>query len=339
MAKKTTLQDVAKYVGVSKTTVSFFLNGRHEHMSAETQAKISTALKELNYTPPAVKEAPVSRTDKRVIGIMLRSITNGFSSRFLRGINSVLGESCLCHVFESDYDAEKEKSFINEMTSFGADGMIIQPSERLESFWRSSKSNHCMVLIDNSYQFSRGCWVTCDFYGAVHDTLNLMIERGYEQFVIITAPPNDHPTREERISGLTDNLEHMEKTYSCIYTTGNTNNGEIASKLAKFLHYNVPTCIFVCNDWLLPTTFAALTPFRKNIPQQIGLIGLDCNDWSYLTTPSITTLEQPAFEEGQIAARILLDQIDKTGQVMPNRILKFSFHERESTLRKNRFVL
>ncbi len=49
--KKSKISDVAKLAGVSKSTISNFLNGRYENMSVETREKISQAVKELNYTP------------------------------------------------------------------------------------------------------------------------------------------------------------------------------------------------------------------------------------------------------------------------------------------------
>ena len=47
--KKVTINQVASYCGVSKTTISRFLNGKYENMSAETKEKISAAVKALNY--------------------------------------------------------------------------------------------------------------------------------------------------------------------------------------------------------------------------------------------------------------------------------------------------
>ena len=49
--KKVTINQVANYCGVSKTTISRFLNGKYENMSAETKEKISAAVKALNYHP------------------------------------------------------------------------------------------------------------------------------------------------------------------------------------------------------------------------------------------------------------------------------------------------
>ena len=43
-AKKVTINQVAEYCGVSKTTISRFLNGKFENMSDETKSRISSAI-------------------------------------------------------------------------------------------------------------------------------------------------------------------------------------------------------------------------------------------------------------------------------------------------------
>ena len=51
MKEKITIRDIAERAGTSKTTVSFFLNGKTDKMSEETQARIAQVIKETNYRP------------------------------------------------------------------------------------------------------------------------------------------------------------------------------------------------------------------------------------------------------------------------------------------------
>ena len=52
--KKLTINEIAEMVGVSKTTISFYLNGKTNKMSDETQKKIQQVIEETGYTPSAV---------------------------------------------------------------------------------------------------------------------------------------------------------------------------------------------------------------------------------------------------------------------------------------------
>ena len=51
---KVTIKDIAEMAGTSKTTVSFYLNGKTEKMSEETKQKIEQVIKETNYRPSIV---------------------------------------------------------------------------------------------------------------------------------------------------------------------------------------------------------------------------------------------------------------------------------------------
>lgn len=47
----------------------------------------------------------------------------------------------------------------------------------------------------------------------------------------------------------------------------------------------------------------------KRMPK-IGLMGFDNMEWVNFSSPTITTIVQPAFEEGLEAAKIVIDQIE-----------------------------
>ena len=46
-----TMKEVAERAGVSKSTVSQFLNKRYNYMGVDTKKKIEQAIEELNYIP------------------------------------------------------------------------------------------------------------------------------------------------------------------------------------------------------------------------------------------------------------------------------------------------
>ena len=75
------------------------------------------------------------------------------------------------------------------------------------------------------------------------------------------------------------------------------------------------------------------------IPQDIGIVGF--SNWSYgsLIEPTLTTVDQPGFEMGQEAARLLIRQIEageKDQEPTPEtRILKTKLIVRDSSVRKS----
>ena len=62
--KKITIVDVAEKAGVSKTTISRYLNGKYEYMSAESRERIGEVIAELGYRPNNLARSLKSKYSK-----------------------------------------------------------------------------------------------------------------------------------------------------------------------------------------------------------------------------------------------------------------------------------
>jgi LacI family transcriptional regulator len=76
------------------------------------------------------------------------------------------------------------------------------------------------------------------------------------------------------------------------------------------------------------------------IPQDVGVVGF--SNWSYgsLIEPSLTTVDQPGFEMGQEAARLLIRQIEVADKEQDypapeTKVLKTRLIVRDSSLRNS----
>ena len=84
-----TIQDIAKKAGVTKSTVSRYLNGGS--ISLETAQKIEKIIKEENYTP-----SPFARSLKAkfssMIGVIVPRVDSAATAQTLMGIDEVIEE-------------------------------------------------------------------------------------------------------------------------------------------------------------------------------------------------------------------------------------------------------
>ena len=89
---KMTIDKVAKLCGVSKTTISRFLNGKYENMSAETREHIRRVIAEVDYHPNrSAQQLKASRS--MLIGCVIGDISSPFSALLLKGITTVCEEA------------------------------------------------------------------------------------------------------------------------------------------------------------------------------------------------------------------------------------------------------
>ena len=85
MNKKITIQDIANIAGVSKTTVSFYLNGKSEKMSKETKIKIEDAIAKTGYRPSFAARS-LNDSSNKIIGVIIGDVTNSFANLIVKGI-------------------------------------------------------------------------------------------------------------------------------------------------------------------------------------------------------------------------------------------------------------
>ena len=109
MKDKITIRDIAERAGTSKTTVSFFLNGKTDKMSEETQARIAQVIKETNYRP-SIAARSLNAKETRLIGVIIGDITNTFANQIVKGIDDFARDNRYqLIVGNSNYNFQNEK--------------------------------------------------------------------------------------------------------------------------------------------------------------------------------------------------------------------------------------
>ena len=133
MKKRITIKDIAEMAGTSKTTVSFYLNGKTERMSEGTQQRIRQAIEKTGYEPNPLARGMNAKSSK-LIGVIIGDVTNEFSNRIVKGIGSVVDEAgyrLLC--CSSNYSSESERAYIDRLLALGVDGFIVQPTSQFKT--------------------------------------------------------------------------------------------------------------------------------------------------------------------------------------------------------------
>ena len=146
--KNITIADVAKLAGVSKSTVSQFLNKRYEYMSELTRERIELAVEELDYRPNIVARS-LTQKSTFTVGVIVANILHSFSTHIIRAIENKFYEHGF-HIIvcNADDEPDKEKEYIN---AYGeASGW---------DYYISNRRKYRLIQKDEKIRFS-----TC-FYG------------------------------------------------------------------------------------------------------------------------------------------------------------------------------
>lgn len=332
--KRITINDIATMAGISKTTVSFYLNGKTDRMSAETQERIKKVIDETGYSPSPLARG-LNAKHTALIGVIIGDITNTFSNRIVKGIGSVANAAGYrMLVCNSNYDADDERAYIDRLLSLGVDGFIVQPSSSFKEVARViTEANKQLVFFDSKlYDYSCN-WVKTDNYEATYRAISDCVDRGYKKFIMIGARPELLSTRIERSSGFVDALSERDIASEQLEVDPDTLDvNAIAAYLRERIDGSTPTLVFAPNCWALPDVYRAMREFYPLMPEKVGLVGFDNTEWAGLASPSVTTIVQPAFEEGQQAFHILLDLIKDKHEENPHQVLDCAIDWGTSTL-------
>lgn len=332
--KKLTINEIAEKAGVSKTTVSFYLNGKTNKMSEETQQRIQQIIDETGYEPSAAARAMKAKTSA-VLGVILDDVSKPYAAQALKGIEETAKASgCQILIGNSQLNFNSEKEYVEQMVKLGAGGFIIQSTYRFGMLAASlEKKRKPLVYLGTRPYDSRGRYVKSNHYESVYQAITECVGKGYDAFVMAAGDVSDVSGGFEKTQGYKDALQDAGLNGSTCYFTDQVRSKDVFDQLSQMVDLARKTLIYVAEPELLPVVYQAIRnypDYQRLFPDIIGLIGFDMTGWTRLTTPTISAILEPAYQEGIRAARELLELLDgkrKEGEVVFKNVVKW----REST--------
>jgi LacI family transcriptional regulator len=184
---------------------------------------------------------------------------------------------------------------------------------------RPTKVESHKVLVDN-------------YSGAVSATEHL-IELGHRRIGYIGGDPRNYLTDqsvdEQRVSGYRDALlKHNITPSSDWYSSGKYYSIEDGYQIMDgFLKAGEVTAVIAACDILAAGALQAVYKHNLHVPNDISVVGFDDTYAPYLSPP-LTTVRQPMFEIGQMAARIAIEAQKSGAETLPDdlRIERLSTH-------------
>ena len=313
-----TIKDVAKLAGVSKSTVSQYLNKRYNYMSKNTKEKIKEAIKELNYQPNQVAR---SLTQKKtfIIGVLTSTILGKFTTEIVRAIE----DECQKYGFQiivcnTDDIPQKEKNYVESMVARQIDGLIIFPTEENKNLYQGLiKQSYPIVFIDRKIDDINTNSVLLDNEMASKQAVDHFVSMGHKKIAILTFPLGKKgiTTRKERLSGYKDALKNYKIKVNKDYIKNALAENMEEQLNELFALDTPPTAILATNDMILEKILIYAKKKNYTIPEDFSLIGIDDVSFASFNSPPITTIAQPTFEMGKIGAKLLLDKINNSKKI------------------------
>lgn len=316
-SSKITIADVARLAGVSKTTVSRYLNGQFHLLKDETRRVIEKTIEQSGYYPSHSARSLKSQ-HTCLIGVVIADISTPFSSAVIQGIGNVLEPQGYVPIFVNcNGDPGKERQCIADLMAHDVEGLIVNSSSpQSPELLEIANSGFPLVLCDRPVEELSCPLVTSDVAKAMGQMLHHLHFSGFALPYLFTENPEKSMVRKLRISQflrLSSQLyqQPVPEDHVCVI---DTSNGLATRRLLKHILDTAPAvpAILGVNTMTTIHLLGVLKAMGVKIPDEMGVCGPDDwswgqqLDWASLISPGISTIEIPARQIGEQSAEALL---------------------------------
>lgn len=314
----TTIKDIAKELGISPSTVSRALKD-HFEISEATKEAVRRVAKELNYQPNSLALS-LRYSKSNTIGIVVPEIVHFFFSTVISGIEDI-AQSRGYNVIITQSNESVEREMMNIQTLFNnrVDGVLVSLSKEsfdYSHFEAMMQKGLPIVFFDRVADTLRTSNVTVDDFLGGYQATEHLIKQGYKYIGHLAGPENLDITN-ERLNGFRKAHEDagLKVDEDLIVFNQASNESEAYDATLKLFDGKNIDALFASNDLAAMGAIKAAQKFGKRVPQDFGVVGFSNWQFTALTNPSISTIEQPGFEMGQHAAELLLKQIETDKEI------------------------
>lgn len=320
MMKKLTIDDVARRAGVSKSTISQYLNQRYKYMSEATRQRIAEVIEELDYRPNGLARS-LKQNRTHLVGIIVADIDYTLSIQCVRAIESELqNRGIQVLICNADENPEKEQLYIETLIARQVDGLIVFPTGHQSSAYsRLGELEMPFVFIDRLVDGVSTQSLLLDNEIAAKMGVEELVHHGHTRIGMMTLPLGEQgiTPRKERLGGFRKAMEEAGLPLREEYLVSAPAQ-EIGARLSELMALpEPPTSLIAGNDIVLAELLKASNRLGISIPERLSVIGIDDADFARIYNPVITTICQPAHEMGVQAAKVILSGIDDRDRPIP----------------------
>ncbi|MES2061941.1 MAG: substrate-binding domain-containing protein [Bacteroidota bacterium] len=313
MNKKISIVDIANLLNISKTTVSFILNGRaqEKRISEELVQKVLKLVKEVGYKPNSLAKS--LRTGKsNIIGLMVEDISNPFFANIARLIEDRAYEKGYRIIYcSTDNDTGKTQDLITMFRDRHVDGYIMAPPKNIEEDVQELiKGGLPVVMFDRYLPNVDTDYVIVDNQFSTYNATRHLIEQGYSKIAFITFS-SEQTQMLDRMNGYKNALKEGKLKPYIKEIDFNRNEELIKEPLSAYLKKNPGIdAILFGTDHIGTCGLKVINQLGLKVPQDLAIVSFDDYDVFELYSPSVTAIAQPVEAIADNIISLLLKKLD-----------------------------
>lgn len=308
------IRALAEELNLSIGTISKALNDSHE-ISAKTKARVLDLVNQLNYIPNA-SASNLRKRKSNTIAVVVPDVADSFFSLAIKGIEQVAqtkGYHVLIYLTYESY--EKEQQILKEIISGRVDGVLVSvacETSGLLHFQTVKEKNIPIVFFDRSVDLDTTKIVTNDYQSSYTATEHL-IKKGCNNIKYLSVSSSIYfSINNNRMEGFRQALnDHSLGSEESIIQCSNDADENYHLLKDLLSPSNRPDGLILSVEKLVLPLYKVCDELQLNIPDTIKPVCFTNLKTAPILSPSLTTVEQPAYEIGETAADTLFKALGK----------------------------
>lgn len=310
--REITMYDLARKLNLSIATISRALQD-DPVVSKKTKNKILELAAELGYRSNHFARN-LRQKQTNTIGIMVHELNSNFITSVLAGVEKITTEAgydlIIAHSSES---FEKEKANAKNLFHKRVDGLIASlafDTTGLEHFQPFIDKGVPVMFFDRVEQENNNTVVIIDNWKCGYEATQHLIDQGCKRIVHVTSSlkRNVYQLRYKGyLDALHDNGIPFDKKLLIINDLSEKAGVKSAKEILRMKP--LPDGAFITNDFVAAVCMRTLKEHGINIPTDIAIVGFNNDAIGKLIEPTLTTINYPGKDMGEIAARNLINHL------------------------------
>jgi LacI family transcriptional regulator len=327
-----TIEDVARELGLSASTVSKALND-YRDIPAETKARVAEAAARLGYHPSAAaRSLRLHRTER--IGVINTATSYNFDyfMELLRGVTAGAEQADYNLVLYTNIHTQPQR-LQRVCRGREVDGVVLmsadEASEALDALMAEDLP---LITLGRREQRKEAAFIAPDSYQGGFIATQHLLELGHRRIGMVSSLL-DPQTCAERVAGYRAALEAAGVGFdpALVAEAPYRPGGGTGAMDSILEHAPRVTGVVTISNTLAHEALQSIAAHGLRVPNDVGLVAFDDTWLSLMTTPPLTSVRTPLFEMGMRAVEMLLSAMADRSLPPQRVVCPVSLVTREST--------
>lgn len=307
--KQPTSHDVARLSGVSRATVSNYIN-KTRYVSSELSERIQSSIDLLKYTPNEVARA-LKTQNYNAIGLVIPSLSSFFLP-IIQSIDEMVHSRGYSMLLASSVNSpDRERENLQLFTTKKVKGILIAPCGYENAKYINSLISKDIIIVQVNRRIESilADSVTSNTELTYLEAVRFLVEkRNKKRIALFGYNPNNFPDK-DKLKGYEKGIAeyHLQKYIIEFDKFDAANKGEVL--INHIVKYNLDGILCISRTFM-EVAYPVIIKLNKKVPDELSIIGYDDPIWSTFFKPTLSTITENRYEMGDKAVNLMFERIE-----------------------------